>query len=976
MNLFVVGQRWVSDTEPELGLGAVLNVDFRVVTMQFKAVDEQRSYAINNAPLSRVRFKPGDGVEHRNGMVFLVSEVEEQQGVLIYSGVQEDGTSIEVSEVALSDTIQFNKPQDRLFAGLIDSDRAYQLRYATQRFRTAKQASAVYGLSGVRTELLPHQMYIAHEVAQRYAPRVLLADEVGLGKTIEAGLILHQQLLTGRVKRVLIVVPESLCFQWLVEMLRRFNLQFSLFDEGRCEACEDSEQSPFLSEQLILCSLEFLAGSAHRQEQVLAGGWDMLIVDEAHHLQWNENDPSPEYSIIAKLAAEVRAILLLTATPDQLGHASHFARLRLLDPDRFYDLQVFLEEEQEYGTIARAAERILENQPLDEQAENVLRGLLGQDYNTIFGITDQQKVTSLTADDQARAIRALLDRHGTGRILFRNSRRTVGGFPKRILNSYPLPFPELYRSLISIYVQQIEENVSNEKALLPIIRPEYLLLGGEGKQTWATIDPRVDWLLEFVTAHPNEKILLICGSPQTVVDLEQAVREHGRIRAAVFHEGLSIVQRDRAAAYFSETEYGAQLLMCSELGSEGRNFQFAHHLVLFDLPLIPDLLEQRIGRLDRIGQLSEIQIHVPYFQTPIYETLFRWYDEGLDAFSHTSAARYEVYVQLGESLRQLLITLAGAGKQDISAVDTLVQQASHLHSQLTALMAQGRDRLLELNSHNVKRSTALIAQVEKYCDQAELKQYVELLFDCAGIEMEDHSRLAYIVKPGSHMSISGVPYLMEEGVTVTFDRDLALSREDILYLSWEHPMVAALMEWVSGTEIGNTSVVVIDGKGDDVGQSSFFLEIHYVVECPAPKVYQVGQYLAQNGLRVVINDKRNDCSDQLDYAAINSRIIDHDIDPLAMQQVVREQMTQIETILEAGNNIVNKRLNEIITLAGKSMTVALSEEIQRLNVLKAVNPNIRDEELVFLQDRMRSLNCYISAAKVRVDALRLIFVSG
>jgi len=976
MSLFVVGQRWVSDTESELGLGTVIGVDFRVVTMQFRAVDEQRSYAIDNAPLSRVRFKPGEGVERQDGMVFIVSEVDEQQGVLIYSGVQEDGSPVEISEVALSDTIQFNKPQDRLFAGLIDSDRAYQLRYVTQRLRTAKHASEVYGLSGVRTALLPHQIYIAHEVAQRYAPRVLLADEVGLGKTIEAGLILHQQLLTGRVERVLIVVPESLSFQWLVEMLRRFNLQFSLFDEARCEACEDGELSPFLSEQLVLCSLEFLAGSAHRQEQVLAGDWGMLIVDEAHHLQWDENKPSPEYSIIAKLAAQVRAILLLTATPDQLGHASHFARLRLLDPDRFYNLQVFLTEEQDYGTIAQAAASIIENQPLSEHVQTVLRNLLGKDYNAIFGSADKQPLATLTRDGKAQAIRALLDRHGTGRILFRNSRRTVGGFPKRVLNSYPLPFPELYRSLISIYTQQLEENVSDDKALLPIVCPEYLLLGGRGKQTWATIDPRVDWLLEFVAAHPSEKILLICGSPQTVVDLEQTVREHGRIRAAVFHEGLTLVQRDRAAAYFSETEYGAQLLMCSELGSEGRNFQFAHHLVLFDLPLIPDLLEQRIGRLDRIGQSEEIQIHVPYFQTPVYDALFRWYDEGLDAFSHTSAARYEVYVQLGESLRKLLISLAKGDDQDVSSVDILVQKASHLHCRLTDLMAQGRDRLLELNSHNAERSKALIAQVEKDCDQAELKQYAELLFDCAGIEMEDHSRLAYIVKPGSHMSISGVPYLTEEGATVTFDRDLALSREDILYLSWEHPMISALMEWVSGTETGNTSVVVIDGKGDEVGQSALFLEIHYVVECPAPKVYQLGQYLSQNGVRIVINEKLNDCSGQLDYAAINSRIIDHGIDPLAVQQVIREQMTPIEKMLEVGHNIANKRLNEITALAEKSMIAALSEEIQRLNVLQSVNPNIRDEELVFLQDRMRSLQRYISAAKVRVDALRLVFVSG
>ncbi len=975
MAVFVVGQRWVSDTESELGLGTVVDVDFRVVTLQFRAVDEQRRYAINNTPLSRVKFKPGDGVECRDGMVFLVSEVEEQQGVLTYYGFQEEGSPIEISEVALSDTIQFNKPQDRLFAGLIDSDRAYQLRYATQQLRANKQASAVYGLSGVRTALLPHQMYIAHEVAQRYAPRVLLADEVGLGKTIEAGLILHQQLLTGKIGRALIVVPESLSFQWLVEMLRRFNLQFSLFDEERCEASEDDGLSPFLSEQLVLCSLEFLAESRLRQEQVLAGEWGMLIVDEAHHLQWEENKPSPEYVIIEKLAAQTQAILLLTATPDQLGHASHFARLRLLDPDRFFDLQLFLKEEQEYGIIAGAVASIMEKQILNEQARSSLRTLLGKDYEAIFGATDEKKPVQLNAVSQAQAIRALLDRHGTGRILFRNSRRTVGGFPKRILNAYPLPLPELYRSLLSVYAKQLEAEVSYDQALSPIICPERLFSDG-GKKNWLAIDPRVDWLLNFVTASPGEKILLICSSAQTVLDLEQAVRDYGRIRVAVFHEGLSIVQRDRAAAYFAETEQGAQILICSELGSEGRNFQFSHHLILFDLPLIPDLLEQRIGRLDRIGQRSEIQLHVPYFQASVYEALFRWYHEGLEAFTHTSAARYEVDVRLGERLRKLLIRLAVGGKHNVSLVDTLIKEAATLHRKLAGLMAEGRDRLLELNSHNIARSTLLLAQAEKYGDQAELQDYVALLFDCAGIEMEDHSSLAYIVKPGSHMSISGVPYLIDDGVTVTFDRDLALSREDILYLSWEHPMIVSLMEWISGSETGNTSVVVIDGKGEDIGKSTLFLEVNYVVECPAPKACQVGQYLSQNVLRVIIDDKLNDYSGTLDHVSVNSKVVDHGIDPMAVQQVVKEQMTQIEKMIKISHKIANKRLDGMTAVAGKTMIATLSEEIQRLSVLKSVNPNIRDEELVYLQNRVRSLHAYISGAKVRVDALRLIFVSG
>ena len=120
-------------------------------------------------------------------------------------------------------------------------------------------------------------------------------------------------------------------------------------------------------------------------------------------------------------------------------------------------------------------------------------------------------------------------------------------------------------------------------------------------EKWTDFDPRVDYLIDLLKSLKKEKVLVICAHAQTAIDLEAALRVKEGIRAAVFHEGLSIFERDKAAAYFAQDEDSAQLLLCSEIGSEGRNFQFAHHLVLFDLPSNPDLLEQRIGRLDRIG---------------------------------------------------------------------------------------------------------------------------------------------------------------------------------------------------------------------------------------------------------------------------------------------------------------------------------------------------------------------------------------
>src|SRR5436190_8190911 len=176
---------------------------------------------------------------------------------------------------------------ERLLAGQVDEKQTFDLRAEALHRRSTIRKSPVRGYVGGRVDLLAHQMSIAGDVAARLVPRVLLADEVGLGKTIEAGLILHRLHLTGRAARVLVVVPEPLVHQWFVELLRRFNLLFSIFDKERCSSIQqhDGESNPFLDSQLVICSVEFLAGSAERSQQSMDAGWDLLVVDEAHHLE-------------------------------------------------------------------------------------------------------------------------------------------------------------------------------------------------------------------------------------------------------------------------------------------------------------------------------------------------------------------------------------------------------------------------------------------------------------------------------------------------------------------------------------------------------------------------------------------------------------------------------------------------------------------------------------------------------------------
>lgn len=360
------GQRWVSDSEPELGLGVVIKAEFGRVDIFFPAAGEHRQFAMQTAPLRRVRFMAGDTVTTHDNKTLEVESVEERQGMLFYAGKDR-----EISEAELSDTISFSKPEDRLMAGQIDDLRTFDLRVQALGHRAAMRQSTVRGFCGGRVDLLPHQIYIASEVAGRLVPRVLLADEVGLGKTIEASLILHRLHLTGRAGRILILVPEALVHQWFVELYRRFHLTFSIFDEERCDAIETNEENgnPFLESQLVLCGTRFLCDAPNRAQQAAEAGWDLLVVDEAHHLEWTPEVASPAYELVESLSQKIPGLLLLTATPQQLGPEGHFARLRLLDPNRYTDLDQFREETQHYGDVAEAVNRLVSGVDLTPEDE-------------------------------------------------------------------------------------------------------------------------------------------------------------------------------------------------------------------------------------------------------------------------------------------------------------------------------------------------------------------------------------------------------------------------------------------------------------------------------------------------------------------------------------------------------------------------------------------------------------------------------
>jgi len=895
----VPGQRWVSDTEPELGLGIVLKSEFGRAEIFFPAADEHRQYALGSAPVRRVAFKEGDAIRTHSGESLHVDSITDAGGLLTYRCGARD-----VTEAELSDNITFSKPEDRLLAGQVDEHERFKLRVECLHRRREMRQSPARGFTGGRVDLIPHQISIAADVSSRMNPRVLLADEVGLGKTIEAGLILHRLHITGRAGRILILLPPALLNQWFVEMFRRFQMSFSIFDEDRCASLGLEGTNPFLDSQLVICALDFLSKNPKRAAQAREAGWDLLVVDEAHHLQWSPNEAGPEYQLVESLAVAASSLLLLTATPQQLGMDGHFARLRLLDPNRYDDLDAFLKESDHYESIAKSIDALLAGKKIPNTS--IFKGTRVAGHYAEFLAGD------VSARD--RVVAALLDEYGTGRVIFRNTRAALSGFPKRKAHLAPLA-PE-----------------SDETAA------------------------KIRWLIALLKELKKQKVLVICKSPDTANDILNRLQKEIKIAAAVFHEGLTLLQRDRNAAYFAE-EDGARLLICSEIGSEGRNFQFAHHLVLFDLPDNPELLEQRIGRLDRIGQTSTIHIHVPFEEGTRAHVLAHWYHEALDAFQKIPHGASDLILRFGKKIQAVAENFAPA------ELATLIKETSAEAKKITKRLQGGHDRLLELNSNRPEIAKPLIEAIQRQDADSDFESFFIRMLDHLGVQVEELGLRSYLLKSGGSQTAT-LPGLATEGTMVTFQRSRALSREDIGFVTPDHPLVLAALDAILGMETGNSVFSVWKSAQAD----GILLEAHFVIESIASPSLHADRFLPATPLRIVVDQSLTDCGDDDEFR--NAVLETGDVFTLLDTPVFKKK--HLPSMLAKASEFAAARKEAIIQTARQKASDQITAEIERLEDLRLINNHIRPGEIEALQNLKTSLLEAIESATVRADSLKLV----
>ena len=510
-------------------------------------------------------------------------------------------------------------------------------------------------------------------------------------------------------------------------------------------------------------------------------------------------------------------------------------------------------------------------------------------------------------------IEDLLDQHGPGRVLFRNTRQAMSGFPKRIAHVVPIEVEDNR----SLWIQRATKEFSFDIENTSEVKTE--------QEFWFDEDPR-------------------------------------NINVGVFHEDLTLVQRDRNAAWFAEHD-SSQILLCSEIGSEGRNFQFAHHLILFDVPLHPELLEQRIGRLDRIGQKNNIHIHIPYLVGSPQNLVVRWVHEGLNAFNTNLEGGNIISKMFG--VRLLNISKISSFEDANAELEELIAETVEFQNELKKNLSEGRDRLLEMNSFRPKVAKKLIAQIQAEDKDGSLEIYFTKVFEHFDVDMEDLAARTYLLHPAS-FGTEVFPSIPRDGIQVTFDRKRAISRDDVSFLSWDHPLATGAIDMVLSSTIGSASYGVIQ----TTGSSALLLEVIFVLETAGTESIDIDRFLPHTPLRIIVDHTGKEVTDNYSVEMLNKNLIPGSIETLLDNDAFVD--TILPNMISSATKIATALAEKEIAKGLQRMKLTLNHEIDRLSTLQKKNKDIRPDEIQKAMEELTTLSTIIQKARIRLDALQLI----
>lgn len=881
---YAQGQRWYSQTEPELGLGLVMEIEAKYISILFPLSSESRKYNITSHPLKRFILKPEDTAKLQDETEFTVLEVLDGDNVE-YKTI--DGSVI--PEALIHPKIELSGAKDRLFSQMSDPNAYYNLRYRSQLLYRKYQEFPYRYFLGPNVRLIPHQAYIANEIVAMTSPKAMLCDEVGLGKTIEACLVLHALTRQERVKNTLIIVPESLCNQWFIELFKKFYLSFKVVDENT--NLHDLQES---SDRLIV-SRQLLFDNPMVQEFVEDKRWDMLIIDEAHQIDFSSGRI---FEIINKINQTTLSTLLLSATPEIIGEENLKGQLQFVDPEKFKDTDSITE-------LLFPKEEILTaiNELVDEKTPSNLDKLL----------------PNSNSDTPQIALKKLIDKYGPGRSFYRNS--------KSNLQQYS-----------TLFKQRVSRPVAIDNPKTDSISKIMGL--------------KVQEFLKLESQNSGDKFLLITHNKKEVNLIHKHLIENCNLKIGTFTSEQSLLERDRQAAYFADPE-GSQILISTEVGAEGRNFEFAHHLVLFDFPLAPDQMEQRIGRLDRIGQLNNIQIHPIYIKESFEEVLFRWYDEVLQLFTGSPIELTKFYSQNKSDLQALL-----SEKFNQDNLEKFITDKASEYKDWTQKIKDKKNILFDLHSYDHSIAKNICKAVSEFEENLNLPSYLDEVSHVFGLNQTELNLESINLTPSDNMLIPSFPSLPMEGFSYAITRDYAIKRDDLQFLSLEHPLIQGSFDLILHSNFGNISIA----SSSAVGQNILF-EFIYSLQVVDQLKHISAKYLPLTPMRIVLGGNGADIT-----AKFPLKNIEHAVDELPGHKV--EEFYQnlprdiASELIKKSHQVALTKSSKYIQKAIEGLGSDINHERERAKLL--------DFDDFEIKSQAQAIKSSIENNKIELDSIRII----
>ncbi len=807
-------------------------------------------------------FEVGDDVTFAGGKGE-ISKIEERPNGSHLLHVYTTEGQLRKLPSGLSHVEKIDSIVDQLGAKQVDDPIHHDLRERATRLDLAYRYDRFLSLTSNRIEIEPYQVQAAYEILNSYDHRYLIGDEVGLGKTIEAGIVIEELIARGRADRVLIVAPAPLTVQWQQEMREKFDRNFVIYDRETVRSKRQSypNQNVWAQEDLIITSVDFA-----KQDDVLEAlgnldeEWDIAVFDEAHHLTARRSsddskDRTQRYRVGEAVAHNSDALLLLTGTPHKGKSDQFYFLISLLDPYRFShesqikpealdDLMIRRLKDDMYetdgtrmfpekniealGVEMSAAERKL----YDDVTEYIREyyNLARQEENQAAGFTmviyQKRLVSSIYAirkslENRMRAIQ----NEGTGDELSDEVQSLIPQY-----RTEPETLTDAERNRIEKALETVTATQNPEQVQAELNRVKRLWRQAKAIET----DSKAQLLKQFIgrilREDPDEKVLVFTEYTDTLEYLrDQIFSEHD---IAQVYGDLSQERRRREMEKF---EQEANIMLATDAAQEGLNLQFAHIMVNYDLPWNPIRIDQRMGRLHRYGQEHTVEIRNLFFKDTRESEILALLLEKTDQIEADLGMRSDVVGRVLEDIDLDDMIMAAI------ANDTPTEEVV---ANIESVIDERREALETVENQFLIRDRFDLSDEDKeILDVIERSQHGEVSED--DIEMlvreffDAFDGVIKGVRPGPARSDGDVYQLEVPNVlsgsqvkqrysTATFTREIAIEQDDVDFIALDHPLVQSLIDFCLNSDRVEGRIAIKTTRDETAPGIRFTYRLGYV----------------------------------------------------------------------------------------------------------------------------------------------------